>query len=69
MTAVNISDRFEAFQREAVENIVADFRDKPHGRFLLVIPTGGGKTTTAVKAVNALFANGQLNPQQEPLDP
>ena len=57
---MNYSDRFENFQREAVENVVADFSQNPAGRFLLVIPTGGGKTTTAVKAVHALYGNGQL---------
>jgi superfamily II DNA or RNA helicase len=57
---MNVSDRFEAFQRDAVQNILADFREDPKGRFLLVIPTGGGKTTTAVKAVHALYETGQL---------
>lgn len=57
---VQIADRYNSFQQEAVENIAADFRDKPSGRFLLVIPTGGGKTTTAVKAVSKLYRDGQL---------
>jgi superfamily II DNA or RNA helicase len=59
-TWMNVSDRYDAFQREAVQNVLADFREDPKGRFLLVIPTGGGKTTTAVKAVHALYASGQL---------
>ena len=55
------SDRYNAFQQEAVENIVADFREDIRGKYLLVIPTGGGKTTTAVKAVSDLFSAGLLN--------
>jgi superfamily II DNA or RNA helicase len=62
---MDVSDRFEAFQRDAVQNIVADFRDDPKGRFLLVIPTGGGKTTTAVKAVHALYDTGLLSSQSD----
>jgi superfamily II DNA or RNA helicase len=59
-TWMNVSDRYEAFQRQAVQNVLSDFREDPQGRFLLVIPTGGGKTTTAVKAVHALYVSGQL---------
>jgi superfamily II DNA or RNA helicase len=50
-----VNERYNAFQREAVANIVEDFRREPNGRFLLVVPTGGGKTTTAVKAVSQLY--------------
>jgi superfamily II DNA or RNA helicase len=59
---LDVSVRYDAFQREAVSNIVADFREDPKGRFLLVIPTGGGKTTTAVKAVSGLYDAGLLVP-------
>jgi superfamily II DNA or RNA helicase len=55
-----VSERYDAFQREAVANIVEDFRREPNGRFLLVVPTGGGKTTTAVKAVSHLYEAGVL---------
>lgn len=51
----NVNERYDAFQREAVASIVEDFKDEPNGRFLLVVPTGGGKTTTAVKAVAQLY--------------
>ena len=57
-----LTTRYDAFQREAVYNIVEDFRKESNGRFLLVIPTGGGKTTTAVKAVSAVFESGILGP-------
>lgn len=56
----NLAARYDAFQRDAVHNIVDDFRETRKGRYLLVIPTGGGKTKTAVKAVGALFAEGVL---------
>lgn len=57
-------DRFDRFQARAVKAISDDFEDKPNGRFLLVIPTGGGKTFTAVKSVSALFELGVLDPLQ-----
>jgi superfamily II DNA or RNA helicase len=56
----DIAARYDAFQREAVRSIVDDFREARKGRFLLVIPTGGGKTKTAVKALGALYAEGVL---------
>jgi superfamily II DNA or RNA helicase len=56
-----IYSRFDEFQSEAVNNIVSDFRDNPAGRYLLVIPTGGGKTHTAAKAINRLFHDGLLD--------
>jgi len=57
----SIAERYEKFQSEAVGNIVRDFRESRAGRFLLVIPTGGGKTMTAVKAIGALYAEGILS--------
>ena len=56
-----LQERFDKFQAPAVSNIVRDFTAKPAGRFLLVIPTAGGKTFTAVKAVNRLFEEGVLD--------
>jgi len=44
-------DPYEKFQPQAVRAIVSDFQKKPTGRFLLVIPTGGGKTFTAIRAI------------------
>ena len=57
----NIQARFDSFQEPAVANVVSDFTNKLRGRYLLVIPTGGGKTFTAVKAVNRLFERETLN--------
>ena len=50
-----IAARFDEFQKAAVDCIVSDYQDNPAGRFLLVVPTGGGKTITAVKSLNSLF--------------
>src|ERR1700722_5011219 len=61
---MDVSDRYNAFQRDAVNNIVSDFREDAKGRFLLVIPTGGGKTTTAVKAVSGMYDAGLLAPDE-----
>lgn len=65
MSLSSLQERFDQFQEQAVSNIVADFTERPVGRFLLVIPTGGGKTFTAVKSVNRLFEQGVLNPAQD----
>lgn len=61
----SVVSRYDEFQAEAVANILSDYTDKINGRFLLVIPTGGGKTYTAVKAINRLFATGVLNPEED----
>ena len=53
-----MSDNFESFQRPAVREIVDKFSTNPTGRFLLSIPTGGGKTITAARAVVRLFEDG-----------
>ena len=65
MSLSSLQDRYDQFQEQAVSNIVGDFTNRPVGRFLLVIPTGGGKTFTAVKSVNRLFEQGVLNPAQD----
>jgi superfamily II DNA or RNA helicase len=65
MSGSSLQERYDQFQSQAVSNIVADFTDRPVGRFLLVIPTGGGKTFTAVKSINRLFEQGVLNPAQD----
>lgn len=57
---MSAEERYDGFQQEAVNSIVADFKERPAGRFLLVIPTGGGKTYTAVKAVSKLYDTGHL---------
>ncbi|MDB4426373.1 DEAD/DEAH box helicase [bacterium] len=56
---------YERFQPDAVRSITRDFHEDPSGRFLLVIPTGGGKTFTAVKAVAALIADGYFESQDD----
>lgn len=61
----SVVSRYDEFQAEAVENILSDYAEKKNGRYLLVIPTGGGKTYTAVKAINRLFATGVLNPEED----
>lgn len=61
MSNESFVDRFDRFQKRAVTAICTDFEQKPNGRFLLVIPTGGGKTFTAVKSINALYENGVLD--------
>ncbi len=58
---ISIVERFESFQKDAVNAIVRDFGNNPRGRYLLVIPTAGGKTFTAAKAINKLFDVGILN--------
>lgn len=49
-----------SFQEEAVEEIESDFREDREQNVLLTIPTGGGKTITAIKAINSLFEQGLL---------
>lgn len=44
-----------SFQREAVSSLVNDFKNKEFGRFLLVLPTGGGKTITALKVISRMI--------------
>ena len=58
---MSISDRYNEFQKDAVMAIRNDFANKLNGRYLLVIPTGGGKTFTAVKAINDLYLNNVLS--------
>jgi hypothetical protein len=56
-SSVKWNRSYKTFQPQAVRAIVKDFSAKPNGRFLLVIPTGGGKTFTAMRAIGALFAS------------
>jgi superfamily II DNA or RNA helicase len=58
---IDLGERYDSFQSEAVNNIVSDYKANAAGRYLLVIPTGGGKTYTAVKAINALYRDGVLD--------
>jgi len=47
-----------SFQDNAVANIVNDFKKDNLSRNLLIIPTGGGKTLTAIRSVNKLLKSG-----------
>jgi len=49
------------FQNDAIRNIVSDFQENSSSRLLLVIPTGGGKTLTAIRAINELINKGIVN--------
>ena len=60
-----LDQAYDEFQSDAVNAILKDFESDPKGRYLLVIPTGGGKTWTAVKAINALFQNKTLDPKSD----
>jgi len=61
MSEIDLKDKYNSFQKDAVDAIVRDFSQKRAGRYLLVIPTGGGKTYTAVKATCKLFDSGILD--------
>lgn len=61
MSLADLRERFDSFQNDAVSAIIRDFTENPVGRYILVIPTAGGKTFTAAKAVNGLFAVGILH--------
>lgn len=58
---MDLKERYDSFQLPAVNNVVADFERHAKGRYLLTIPTGGGKTITAVKAICQMFEIGFLD--------
>jgi len=60
-STLTFQQRFDSFQNLAVKAIERDFFSDPSGRYLLVIPTAGGKTFTAVKAINRLYDAKILN--------
>ncbi len=53
--------RYDLFQLDAVQSVVEDFSAQGTGRFLLVVPTGGGKTFVAVRAIERMFQQGLLD--------
>lgn len=61
----DLAERYNLFQKEASLAIVRDFEENPTGRYLLVIPTGGGKTFTAVRSICALYDTGVLSLQED----
>ena len=60
MSELSLSQRYDQFQNDAVQSVTVDFSEKPGGRHLLVVPTGGGKTFIAVRSINALAGSGIL---------
>ena len=65
MNMADSANRYDQFQNDAVAAITEDFMETPTGRYLLVVPTGGGKTFVAVRAVNRLFDEGHLDKTQD----
>ena len=55
------------FQDKAISCIVGDFKQNITGRFLLVLPTGGGKTLTAIRSVNEMIKQGVISKQDKVL--
>lgn len=53
-----------SFQEDAIDRVVGDFEKEPSSRNLLVIPTGGGKTLTAIRIMNKLLENGFLSKEK-----
>ncbi len=49
------------FQKEAIDKIVKGFSDSAESRLLLIIPTGGGKTLTAIRAIDRLIKKGIID--------
>ena len=56
-----MSNNKYSFQDDAIKNIVSDFREKSNSRLLLVIPTGGGKTLTAIRSINQMINENLVN--------
>ncbi|HEY4515650.1 MAG TPA: DEAD/DEAH box helicase family protein [Candidatus Paceibacterota bacterium] len=49
-----------SFQLRAISSVVGDFQKDIRGRFLLVLPTGGGKTITAIRSLSEMFNKGHI---------
>lgn len=49
------------FQKEAIDKIVRGFSSNQESRLLLIIPTGGGKTLTAIRAIDNLIKKGVID--------
>lgn len=67
MNFLNIKKRHDpwSFQEKAISCIVNDFKQNIVGRFLLVLPTGGGKTLTAMRAVDKMVRLGFISKQDK----
>lgn len=49
-----------SYQQKAIDDICKKYKTEPKSKSLLVIPTGGGKTLTAIRAVNKMLSLGTL---------
>lgn len=56
-----------SFQTDAVSAVVRGFEQNMRSRMLLVIPTGGGKTATALRSIEQLRIRGLLGPEKRVL--
>ncbi|MFC1454765.1 DEAD/DEAH box helicase [Candidatus Undinarchaeota archaeon] len=54
-----------SFQEDAVNKTSSEFILDPSARKLIVIPTGGGKTITAIRCVNELIERGVLSKEKK----
>jgi len=52
-----------SYQEDAIRNTLNDIRSKQYKSSVLVIPTGGGKTFTAVKILEELINNDMSDPE------
>jgi superfamily II DNA or RNA helicase len=50
-----------SFQEDAIHCIKKDYYKKKNARMLLIIPTGGGKTLTAIRAVDEMIKDKVIN--------
>lgn len=50
-----------SFQNTAISNIANGFSQKSDSRLLLIIPTGGGKTLTAIRSIDKMIKNGIID--------
>lgn len=54
-----------SFQDRAVNKVFKDFRENPTSKNLLVIPTGGGKTFTAVKVIMKMIKENMISSEKK----
>lgn len=56
-----------SFQLQAIKNVVRDFKEDSKIKTLLVIPTGGGKTLTAIRSIDHMYREGILKSEDKVL--
>jgi len=54
-----------SFQNDAMDCIIDDFKKNIFGRFLLVLPTGSGKTLTAIRTIDRMLKQGIISKQDK----